>query len=71
MDFMNVMSNELTIIGSMGYPNEIFEVTKDIVEHWEKYAVIVSHTFGFDDLDDALRCASTPGASDKIVITFD
>ena len=71
VDFMNVMSNELTIIGSMGYPNEIFEVTKDIVEHWEKYAVIVSHTFAFDDLDDALRCASTPGASDKIVITFD
>jgi threonine dehydrogenase-like Zn-dependent dehydrogenase len=36
MDFMNVMSNELTIIGSMGYPSEIFEVTKDIVDNWEK-----------------------------------
>lgn len=71
VDFMNVMSNELTIIGSMGYPTEIFEVTKDIVEHWEKYAVIISHTFAFDDLDEALQCASTPGASDKIVITFD
>lgn len=71
LDFMNVMSNELTIIGSMGYPTEIFEVTTDIVEHWEKYAVIISHTFGFDDLDDALQCAATPGASDKIVITFD
>lgn len=71
VDFMNVMSNELTIVGSMGYPSEIFEVTKDLVEHWEKFAVIVSHTFAFDDLDDALRCASTPGASDKIVITFD
>lgn len=71
VDFMNVMSNELTIVGSMGYPSEIFEVTKDLVEHWEKFAVIVSHTFAFDDLDDALRCASTPGASEKIVITFD
>lgn len=71
VDFMNVMSNELTIVGSMGYPDEIFEVTKDIIEHWEKYAVIVSHTFAFDDLDEALRCAATPGASDKIVITFD
>ncbi|MGE2724851.1 zinc-dependent alcohol dehydrogenase [Mycolicibacterium pulveris] len=71
VDFMNVMSNELTIVGSMGYPNEIFEVTKDIIEHWEKYAVIVSHTFAFDDLDEALRSAATPGASDKIVITFD
>ena len=71
VDLMNVMSNELTIVGSMGYPDEIFEVTKDIIEHWEKYAVIVSHTFAFDDLDEALRCAATPGASDKIVITFD
>jgi 2-desacetyl-2-hydroxyethyl bacteriochlorophyllide A dehydrogenase len=71
VDFMNVMSNELTIVGSMGYPSEIFEVTSDIVAHWEKYAVIVSHTFAFDDLQEALRCASTPGASDKIVITFD
>jgi 2-desacetyl-2-hydroxyethyl bacteriochlorophyllide A dehydrogenase len=71
VDFMNVMSNELTIIGSMGYPSEIFEVTKDIVAHWEKYALIVSHTFAFDDLDDALQCVATPGASDKIVITFD
>jgi L-iditol 2-dehydrogenase len=71
VDFMNVMSNELTIIGSMGYPREIFEVTKDIVAQWEKYAVIVSHTFAFEELEDALRCAATPGASEKIVITFD
>jgi hypothetical protein len=68
---MNVMSNELTIIGSMGYPSEIFEVTKDIVAQWEKYAAIVSHTFAFEALEDALRCAATPGASEKIVITFD
>ncbi|GAA2566092.1 zinc-dependent alcohol dehydrogenase [Mycolicibacterium diernhoferi] len=71
LDLMNVMSNELTIVGSMGYPNEIFEVTKDIVDNWEKYRVIISHTFDFDDLDEALRCVSTPGAADKVVITFD
>jgi len=28
------MSNELTIIGSMGYPTEIFEVTHDIIANW-------------------------------------
>jgi 2-desacetyl-2-hydroxyethyl bacteriochlorophyllide A dehydrogenase len=71
VDFMNLMSNELAIIGSMGYPSEIFEVTKDIVAQWEKYAVIVSHTFAFEQLEEALRCAATPGASEKIVITFD
>jgi L-iditol 2-dehydrogenase len=70
-DFMNVMSNELTIVGSMGYPTEIFEVTKDIAENWEKYQVIISHTFAFEDLPKALRCVATPGAADKVVITFD
>jgi 2-desacetyl-2-hydroxyethyl bacteriochlorophyllide A dehydrogenase len=71
VDFMNVMSNEVTIIGSMGYPSEIFEVTRDIVENWQKYAVIISHTFAFEELQAALRCAATPGAADKVVVTFD
>ncbi len=71
VDLINVMSNEITIVGSMGYPTEIFEVTRDIVADWEKYAVLVSHTFGFDDVDEALGLAATPGAADKIVVTFD
>ena len=71
IDLMNLMSNELTIIGSMGYPTEIFEVTSDIVANWEKYAVIVSHTYPFEDVDTALQAASTPSAADKVVITFD
>ena len=71
VDLMNVMSNEITVVGSMGYPTEIFEVTGDIVDNWEKYATIISHTFAFGEVDDALQCAATPGASDKIVVTFD
>ena len=70
VDFLNIMSNEITIVGSMGYPEEIFEVTKDIIANWEKYAVIVSHTVPFEDVADALRLASTPGAADKVVVTF-
>src|SRR5258705_12658548 len=70
MDFVNLMSNEITIVGSMGYPDEIFEVTKDLIANWEKYAVIVSHTIPFDNVDEALRTASTPGAADKVVVTF-
>jgi 2-desacetyl-2-hydroxyethyl bacteriochlorophyllide A dehydrogenase len=71
VDFMNIMSNEVTIVGSMGYPSEIFEVTRDIVENWQKYAVIISHTYPFEDVQEALRCAATPGAADKVVVTFD
>lgn len=55
---------------SMGYPDEIFEVTKDIIANWERYAVIVSHTIPFDNINEALRKASTPGAADKVVVTF-
>jgi L-iditol 2-dehydrogenase len=70
VDFVNIMSNEITIVGSMGYPDEIFEVTKDIIANWERYAVIVSHTIPFDNINEALRTASTPGAADKVVVTF-
>jgi 2-desacetyl-2-hydroxyethyl bacteriochlorophyllide A dehydrogenase len=70
VDFVNIMGNEITIIGSMGYPQEIFEVTKDIIANWEKYAVIVSHAVPFDDVEEALRIAATPGAADKVVVTF-
>lgn len=71
VDFMNVMSNELTIVGSMGYPTEIFEVTKDIVDNWEKYQVIISYTFDFEDFDEAMQCVGTPGAAEKVIVTFD
>jgi L-iditol 2-dehydrogenase len=70
IELINVMSNEITIVGSMGYPDEIFEVTADIIANWEKYAVIVSHTIPFADVEDALKTASTPGAADKVVVTF-
>jgi L-iditol 2-dehydrogenase len=70
VEFVNVMSNEITIVGSMGYPDEIFEVTKDLVANWEKYALIVSHTVPFDNVGEALEMANTPGAADKVVVTF-
>jgi 2-desacetyl-2-hydroxyethyl bacteriochlorophyllide A dehydrogenase len=70
VDFLNLMSNEITIVGSMGYPDEIFEVTEDLIANWEKYAVIISHTIPFDDVNDALKTATTPGAADKVVVTF-
>jgi 2-desacetyl-2-hydroxyethyl bacteriochlorophyllide A dehydrogenase len=70
VDFLDLMSNEITIVGSMGHPKEIFEVTHDLVANWEKYALIISHTIPFDDVNDALKTATTPGAADKVVVTF-
>lgn len=70
VDMSSVMSNELTIVGSMGYPDEFFDVTADLIENVEKYALIVSHTIPFGDVDRALELASTPGRADKVVVTF-
>jgi threonine dehydrogenase-like Zn-dependent dehydrogenase len=70
VDFANIMSKELTIVGSMGYPNEIFEVTADLVTNWEKYALIVSHTVPLMNVEQALDLAATPGAADKVIVTF-
>ena len=71
LDFGAILTTELTIVWAMGYPTEIFEVTDDIVENWEKYAVIVSDTLPFEKALDALELAKTPGAADKVVVTFD
>ena len=71
VDFGSILSTELTIVMAMGYPTEIFEVTNDIIEHWERYAAIVSDQFSFDDVEEALTTAATPGAADKVVVTFD
>ncbi|MFT4230460.1 MAG: zinc-binding dehydrogenase [Microbacterium sp.] len=71
LDFGGILTSELTLVWSMGYPTEIFEVTDDIVENWEKYAVIVSDLLPFDRALEALELAKTPGAADKVVVTFD
>ncbi|MET7397212.1 zinc-binding dehydrogenase [Dactylosporangium sp. NPDC005572] len=71
LDLGSILTTELTIVLSMGYPTEIFEVTSDIVDNWEKYALIVSDTVPFGEAQRALSLASTPGASEKVVVTFD
>lgn len=71
VDLLSLMGNEITLVGSMGYPDEIFQVTQDLGDRWETYARIVSHTIPFDRVDEALATASTPGAADKVVVTFD
>lgn len=70
VDFGALLGAEITIVTAMGYPDEIFQITDEISEHWERFAVIVSHTFDFADVREALTTAGTPGAADKVVVTF-
>lgn len=70
VDFQAILAAEVNIVTAMGYPTEIFEVTREIAENWEKFALIVSDVFPFADAQKALETASTPGAADKVVVTF-
>lgn len=71
LDFGSILQTELMIVWSMGYPTEIFEVTDDLVEHWEEYRKIISHRFPFDQALEALELAATPGAADKVTVVFE
>jgi threonine dehydrogenase-like Zn-dependent dehydrogenase len=68
--FGDLLDAEVNIVFSMGYPDEIFQVTEEIADHWEQFAVIVSDTFPFEEAQDALTVAATPGAADKVVVTL-
>jgi (R,R)-butanediol dehydrogenase/meso-butanediol dehydrogenase/diacetyl reductase len=70
LDFGGILPSELTIVWSMGYPTEIFEVTDDIIENWQKYALIISDTLPYDRALEALELAATPGAADKVTVLF-
>jgi threonine dehydrogenase-like Zn-dependent dehydrogenase len=71
VDISGILRSELTIIASMGYPDEIFEVTPMLAANWERFAKIISHRVPFSDAPRAYDLAITPGAADKVVVTFD
>jgi 2-desacetyl-2-hydroxyethyl bacteriochlorophyllide A dehydrogenase len=70
VDFGALLSTEISIHLAMGYPTEIFEVTEDIIAAWERYGAIISDTVPFARVGEALTLAGTPGAADKVVVTF-
>jgi (R,R)-butanediol dehydrogenase/meso-butanediol dehydrogenase/diacetyl reductase len=71
VDFGSILTSEISIIMSMGYPTEIFEVTDDIIANWQKYQLIISDRYPAHEALTALEIAATPGAADKVVVTFD
>ncbi|WP_405735269.1 zinc-binding dehydrogenase [Streptomyces sp. NBC_01537] len=70
IDLGSMLRSELTLIASQGYPTEIFEVTAEIAEHQERFAKLISHRVPFSEVDQAFQLALTPGAAEKVVVTF-
>lgn len=71
IDLGGMLRSELTLVASQGYPTEIFEVTPQLVEHHERFAKLISHRVPFSAADRAFGLALTPGAAEKVVVTFD
>ncbi|KDP19961.1 theronine dehydrogenase [Oenococcus oeni] len=71
VNFGDLLDRELDIRLSVGYPTEIFQVTDNIIKYPELYAKIISNVFPFSDALKALKTAATPGAADKVVVSFD
>jgi threonine dehydrogenase-like Zn-dependent dehydrogenase len=71
IDLGSILRSEMTIVGSQGYPTEIFEVTPELARHQARFARLISHRVPFTDVERAFQLALTPGAAEKIVVTFD
>lgn len=71
LNLQDILSTEPDIRLSSGYPTEIFEVTDSIIADWDKYRHIISDLIPFTDAERAMQLASTPGAADKVVVTFE
>lgn len=71
IDLQEALMTELDLRLSMGYPTEIFEVTDSLIQDWDKYQLIIGDVVPFREVSKGLEMALTPGASDKVVITFD
>jgi (R,R)-butanediol dehydrogenase/meso-butanediol dehydrogenase/diacetyl reductase len=71
IDLGAMRRSEMTIIASQGYPTEIFEVTPEIAEHEHRFSRLISHRVPFCDAGRAFQLALTPGAAEKVVVTFD
>jgi (R,R)-butanediol dehydrogenase / meso-butanediol dehydrogenase / diacetyl reductase len=71
IDIAAMLRSEMTFTASMGYPTEIFEVTPQLAQQWERFAQLISHRVPFSDVERAFQLALTPGAAEKVIVTFD
>jgi threonine dehydrogenase-like Zn-dependent dehydrogenase len=70
VDLSPMLRSELTIVASMGYPTEIFEVTPQLAEHHERFAQLISHRVPLTEVDKAFDLVMSPGAAQKVVVTL-
>jgi 2-desacetyl-2-hydroxyethyl bacteriochlorophyllide A dehydrogenase len=71
VDISAMLRSEMTLVASMGYPTEIFEVTPQLARHWALFAQLISHRVPLTDAQQAFHLVLTPGTAEKVVVTLD
>ncbi|HSA51476.1 MAG TPA: zinc-binding dehydrogenase [Yinghuangia sp.] len=71
IDLGSMLRSEMTIVASQGYPTEIFEVIEHLAKHQDRFARLISHRVPFSDVKHAFDLTMTPGAAEKVVVTFE
>jgi threonine dehydrogenase-like Zn-dependent dehydrogenase len=62
--------DELSMLGSCGYPDEYPQVISDIAAMGDQADKLISHRFNFDQFSDAVAMART-AASRKMKVEFE
>jgi threonine dehydrogenase-like Zn-dependent dehydrogenase len=68
IDFMNVLTKEITIRGSIEYPEDFGEMLRLLSRR--NLEPMISHRFAFDDFLEAFDLAKSPSESAKVLIEF-
>lgn len=66
VDFISLMAKQLTLAGSMAYPDDYSEMVRMLGE--VDLTPAVTHRFALADFDEALATAQDPGRSGKVLV---
>ena len=70
LDGTKIMSKEITLIGSQGYPTEFPEVLTKIASGEIAPESRSSHRFPFEQVKEAFQVADNAGQAAKVVLQF-
>ncbi len=71
VDFVTVMSKELKLVGSLGYPSEFGEVLEMLACGKVDLSPLISHRFSGENFMDAFALAGQPDKSAKVLVRYD
>lgn len=70
-DGTKLMSKEISVIGSSGYPTEFPEVMQRLASGAVDPEMMISHRFPFSDFLNAFETANDPSAAAKVLLRFE